>query len=126
MNFTNVIHPHLEHTVVGVPGHASQTERQSPVVVEVALAGNGQLLAPENQAQSILGACLADTAGNGDNAGTATPPCGLGHCAQGIKSITDLDQWCIVAKAFGLAMHERSRGAACKGISEPAAACRRG
>ena len=62
-------HAHLEHEHLGVVGRAEDRDRQALLVVEAALVGGDPPAGADGGAHEVLGARLADAAGDADDGG---------------------------------------------------------
>ena len=66
-DFARCAHAHLEHTELCVAGQPRETERQAPVIVQIAGRRRCLALPAKHQGESVLRASLACAAGNGGN-----------------------------------------------------------
>ena len=66
-----MVHAQLENAVLGIGRQPGERQRRTPMIVEAACGSEGWAAGGERQAQRLLGAGLADTAGNRKDPGAA-------------------------------------------------------
>ncbi len=106
-----MVHAHLEHAISRVARHARQGQRHAPLVVEAARRGEARGLALEGALQRLLGAGLADAAGDADDRGGAAPARGAAEILERGHRVGDEQQRSVRGDARGHARDQRRCGA---------------
>ena len=105
------IHAKLVDAVDRVPWLPREAQRHAPVVVVAGGAGVGRPLAGEGQPERLLGAGLADAAGDRGEARAAAGARGLSERGQRLHRVGDHDQRSVGRNAFRQPVHQRRSAA---------------
>ena len=110
LDLAGMVHADLEHAVARVARQAGEADRHADMVVVARRAGRGRRLGREHGAQRVLGAGLADRAGDAGDARGAARAAGTAEIDQRLHRVGDAHQ---SARAPGTSRDDdRGRGAA--------------
>src|SRR3954464_15284635 len=111
-DLARMIHSDLEHAELCGPRHERKRERHAPVIIVGRGRCMGLALPAEHKPQRLLGRCLADRPGDGDDPGGRTRARGTGEIVQRPEHVRNNKQRRILRVCAGfLACHNRETGA---------------
>ena len=116
LDLAGMVHADLEHAVPRVARQAREADRHADVVVVAGDAGRGRRLCRQQGTQSVLGAGLADGAGDAGDARRAAAAAGVSQIGQGLHRVGDTDQRPL--RPRNVARHDGGRGAAHEGVGD--------
>ena len=87
LDLAGMVHAHLEHREARARGTARQRQRHAPVIVVGGDRGMGLARRREREPQRLLGAGLADRAGDADHLGLRARARGAGEIAQAFEHV---------------------------------------
>ena len=120
LDLAGMVHADLEHAVARFARQAGQADGHADMVVERGRAGRGRRLGRQHGAQRILGAGLADRAGDAGDARLAAPAGSAAETFQRLHGVGHADQR--AAGILDIARHDGGRGAALHRLGHEAVA----
>ena len=92
LDLAGMVHADLEHAVARLARQAGEADRHADMVVEARRAGRGRRLGRQHGAQRVLGAGLADRAGDAGDPRRAAPAAGAAEIDQRLHGVGHADQ----------------------------------
>ena len=92
LDLAGMVHADLEHAVARLARQAGEADRHADMVVEARRAGRGRRLGRKNGAQRVLGAGLADRAGDAGDARGAALAAGAAEIDQRLHRVGDANE----------------------------------
>ena len=102
-----MVHAHLSDHDFGVVRHAHERQRQTDLVVQVALGLLRAELLRQHSVEQLLGGGLADRAGNADDRTAAQRAVAARQIEQRLRGVLDVQRGNGVFLAFAVAHHRR-------------------